>query len=155
MFKSKSNFLLQMKKEILFLVFLVFLAGCTIEEGEINQINNDEKDIENFQLTVNMSTDKELYHSNEAMKIIVGIQSSDDLKEAQLRTYGIYAARYRMDQNKIINLTKGDNEIIIDYTTPKCTGCAGIAPGTYQIFAELGYEGIIIGNSTKNIEIRQ
>ena len=105
---------------------------------------------------INISTDKELYISREISNITVTIESSDDLNNVTLKVYGIYAkSRYYLDTANAVNLTSGTNVNNIIYNLPSCTGCAGISPGTYKIYAETIYNSTTISNSTKDIEIRQ
>lgn len=104
----------------------------------------------------NISTDKELYKSKGRANITVTIDCSDDLNDAALKVYGIHAnGRYYLNKLDTVNLTSGINVKSIIYDLPSCTGCAGIRPGTYKIYAEIMYNGSVISNSTKNVDIRQ
>ncbi|MBD3248905.1 hypothetical protein GF336_02560 [Candidatus Woesearchaeota archaeon] len=132
-----------MKK--IFLIFLFFLPiGCT----DVELVNPDIS-------SITLSTDKNLYHSDELMNITASIQSNIESENLILRIYGIYSGRNRLDSSKTINLKKGMNMESIQYKTPRCTGCAGIRPGTYQINAQLKYNNTLIANASKDIDIAQ
>jgi len=104
--------------------------------------------------SVSIATDRQLYHSGETMaiNITVGLRQES---LAGVVVHGINA-RNRERLGIIANYTlhKGLNVISLDYRTPDCTGCAGIAPGNYTIWAE-----VTVGNLTSSenatIEIRQ
>jgi len=138
-----------MKKLLLTFILVLFLAGCqetkeatyTTEQGSA--------------VGVSLSTEKELYHSNEMMKIHVDMLASNFINGAELRVYGIYAGSYRLDYKRSVDLEKGSNEADIEYRTPSCNTCSGIKAGNYDIIAELTKNGNIIGKSTKRIEIQQ
>ncbi len=104
---------------------------------------------------ISLSTDKETYHSNEHMDIAVTIDSPAILRGVGVRVYGIKARTDRLDKTEKINLTIGVNTITFSYKTPRCTGCAGIRPGTYQINVDLIYNNDFIARATKNVDIRQ
>lgn len=106
-------------------------------------------------INLSFSTDKELYHSNEIMKIKVFVNSEDEIKDTLVKVYGIMSGYYRLNIEERRNLNKGLNEINFEYRTPSCTGCAGIRQGNYEITAELIYNDKTIKKETKNIEIRQ
>lgn len=133
-----------------FLILLIFIIGCeTIQlraPDEISSFSLDE---------INLATDKELYHSGEMMHIAFDINSPVAINNLSVRFYGIHAGNYRLDQTKIVNLTKGENTIRIDYNAPSCYGCAGISPGIYQISADVIYDEEILTNTSVDIEIQQ
>lgn len=123
---------------------LIFITGCAVEGLESLQ-----------QPSLTLTTDKELYHSGEVMHISSHIVSSTALNNVSVRFYGIYAGRYRLDQNTVVDLNKGENDIEIDYNAPRCYGCSGIQPGTYSINVAVSYNGEVLANSSVNVEIRQ
>lgn len=125
----------------------LFIAGCT------NEIANSRP--ENITLNMNLNTDKELYHSNEVMKIKLDFRSSEDMGTAAVNVYGIYAARNRMDLSGNVNIISGDNEVYFEFTTPSCNSCSGISPGNYTITAEIIKDRIIIAKAEKIIEVQQ
>jgi hypothetical protein len=108
------------------------------------------------QLTlVNFSTDKQLYHSREKMKINAILLSEGEMENVRVKVFGIKRGNsYKLSQEKVVNLTKGKNEIEFSYVTPSCYGCAGIKPGKYDLTLEVFYKDKLILNSTCKIEIQ-
>jgi len=104
---------------------------------------------------ITLSTDKGLYHSGEIIHITVSINSPIEIENVTIRFYGIYSRRYRLDQTKVVDLDKGENNVTLDYNAPRCYGCSGISPGTYQISADVIFNGENLVNSTVDVEIRQ
>lgn len=99
-----------------------------------------------------LSTDKQVYHSNEPMNITLDVYASGDA-EVNVKVFGIKDRRnnYRLNRIEKRNLTSGMNTIYYSYTTPSCYGCAGINPGTHQITSLVSCEKI---TTNKTIEIR-
>jgi len=129
-----------MKKYLLILLF--FVLGC--ETAQLSSVSE-----------IDLTTDKEIYHSGEIIHITTLINSPVELTNTTIRFYGIYAERYRLDQTKSVDLNKGENNITLDYNAPKCYGCSGISPGTYKINTDVAYNGETLANSSIDIEIRQ
>ncbi len=99
-----------------------------------------------------LSTDKQVYHSNEEMNITLDVYASGET-EADVKVFGIKDRRnnYRLNQFEKRNLTSGINTISYSYITPSCYGCAGINPGTNQLTALVSCENI---TTNKTIEIQ-
>ena len=129
-----------MKKYLLILLFLII--GCE-QLLLLNPID-----------VVNLTTDKELYHSGEIINITADIGSPFPLNNVSVRFYGIYSRGYRLDQTKIVDLKKGQNTVNLNYIAPRCYGCSGISPGTYKVNINISYNKIST-NISKSIEIRQ
>ncbi|MEM2918764.1 MAG: hypothetical protein QXY62_04625 [Candidatus Altiarchaeota archaeon] len=104
---------------------------------------------------ISFSTDKEIYHSNEIMKIKVLINAEEEMNNVSVKIYGIMSGYYRLQIEDKKNLKKGLNEINFEYRTPSCTGCAGIRPGSYEVNVELLYDNETIAKETKNVNIKQ
>lgn len=132
---------------LIILFIILFITGC--ENLQIQELKTYE-----LEPYFSLSTDKELYHSDEMMNITFSIDS-EIKNNITVRIYGIYASRNRLDMKKDVQLIPGDNEIIFNYMTPKCTGCLGINPGTYEINAEFYKDGKTVGSVKKDIEVRQ
>ncbi len=132
-------------KKILFILSLLFLMGC--ESRTIGPTGSA--------YGMQLSTDKNVYHSNEIMNITIDIQSNTDTKNMTLRIYGIYSGKNRLERTKTITLKKGANTESITYKTPRCTGCAGIRPGTYKVNAQLKYNNTLLVNTSNDIDIAQ
>jgi hypothetical protein len=113
-----------------------------------------EKTFQNPGLLISLSTDKPLYHSNEVMKIDVGVVSMNQMN-VQLKVYGIYASRNRLDNVQDVNIIAGENKFSVDYTAPSCNTCSGIKAGNYSITAELVSGNKSLAKVVKNVEIQQ
>jgi len=134
------------KKTILILIILIFLAGCTIQ-GKVIQSPSLE--------ILSLKTDKDLYHSGEIINITADVSSPVNLDNVKVRFYGIYSRTYRLDKTETISPNQGENTITTAYTAPRCYGCSGISPGTYQISVDVVYNNQTLASSSKDIEIRQ
>ncbi|MCW1296941.1 MAG: hypothetical protein OH319_04640 [Candidatus Parvarchaeota archaeon] len=144
---------------ILIILFVSILLGCVTqsqssvlfeEEGNFS-INRGE----NF-INLNISTDKEVYYSNELMNIKIEIMTEKEIKDVYMMTYGIVDnfGRYRLNDTRLLNISAGKNLITFEYRTPSCYGCAGISPGNYTLVAVMMNGNDTIANATCEIEIR-
>ena len=107
---------------------------------------------ENPEISVaGVSTDKAVYHSAELLKLDVVVDSNMPLENAKVTASGING---RMNLEKTINLTEGENPVSFEYTLPKCNVCGGIAAGKYEISCGVSYGNLTSGNSTL-VEILQ
>ncbi|MBN2422059.1 hypothetical protein JXB41_02435 [Candidatus Woesearchaeota archaeon] len=140
-------------KKIIVLVLILFVIGC--KQSLIGNNLIKEKPLEvNI---IDLNADKELYHSNELMKINVLIESNQDINGVNLKVYGIYSKNsYRLSYSEKINLTKGNENLVeVHYTTPRCNTCSGISEGIYDIMAELDFNEEKLAEKTISVEIRQ
>ena len=103
-----------------------------------------------------LSTDKELYHSNEPMNITLEISSSNKIDNVTVNVFGIKDRmdNYRINRLETVNLTNGINFFTYSYITPPCYGCAGIDAGMHDITAIVSYQEINL-NSTVKIDIER
>lgn len=101
-------------------------------------------------LDMNVSADKEIYHSGEILNLTLTISSNSKINATVLMT-GIAG---RMKIEKAIELDVGNNLLFVDYKLPSCNVCGGINPGTHSILTK-----VIHGNTTLNktiaVEIQQ
>lgn len=104
-----------------------------------------------------LSIDKELYHSNEVMKIAISVSARGQGQNATIRLYGIKDSDgdIRLEKELPVTLVPGPNTVMYDYQLPPCSSCAGLAPGTYQIEAELVRNGTILSNASRSVQIEQ
>jgi hypothetical protein len=139
-------------KRIYIFLFIVSLISCTTQTLNNTVIKQEEP----LSIEMDLNTEKELYHSNELMKINVTINSNKELNNASLIVKGINSRkRFRLNKEQKINLKKGVNSFIVEYTTPRCNTCSGIKEGTYEIIAKLIHDENIIANNSSNVEIKQ
>jgi hypothetical protein len=106
---------------------------------------------------LSVSTDKELYHSNEVMHISVDVTSSVKMNNTTLLISGI-EDRYgdtRLMHTISTNLSPGTNELSYDYQLPPCSHCAGLDPGDYQFNVTLERDGMVLDYTNHTIRIEQ
>ena len=100
---------------------------------------------------MNLSTDKEVYHSSDVMNLSITIDSSSDLEGVQLTAKGI---KNKMNMMKTVNLSEGENTFNFIYKLPTCNVCGGISAGTYDVQCEVIHGNTTLKNTT-SVELRQ
>ncbi len=100
---------------------------------------------------VDLSTDRELYHSAEVMNLSVTIYSMTGLEGVRLTAKGV---KNKLDMIKTVNLSAGTNRFDFIYKLPSCNTCGGIGAGTYDIQCEVSHNNITVKNTTY-VELRQ
>jgi len=118
---------------ILGIIGLALISGCVTEQGEGIIIS-----------LKNLSTDKALYHSSENVNLTAVIYSKSDLKNVTVIATGING---RLNEQKILDLKTGINEIHFNYKLPRCNVCGGISAGDYNLSCEVIYKNITIKKS--------
>jgi cytochrome c biogenesis protein CcdA len=106
---------------LVLIILLIAVSGCL--ESPQSQEN-----------TLNISTEKIVYHSNETLKVHVYFNSTKDVK-AHLQVSGIKNAfgRAMLTETRENTLKKGDNGFDFEFTTPSCEECSAISPGAHYI----------------------
>ena len=105
--------------------------------------------------SLNFTTDKPLYHSNEDMNITLTFISSGYSGPAVVQIQGINArGKNWVDENETI-LLSNMNKITTTSKTPPCNTCAGIKAGNYTITVQIHWNNTIIADQTIAVEIRQ
>ena len=99
----------------------------------------------------NISTNNIVYHSAELMKLNISIYSTSNLQKAVVKVSGING---RLNEEKIVNLKEGINEVYFNYQLPRCNVCGGIKAGDYEINCEVSYRNLTSEKSIK-INIQQ
>jgi len=98
----------------------------------------------------NLSTGKALYHSSENISITAEIYSNSALENVTVMANGING---RLNEQKILDLKKGINEIYFSYKLPRCNVCGGIRAGNYNLSCRVIYKNITAEKSiTTNIQ---
>jgi hypothetical protein len=110
---------------------------------------------EGTEVTMSILTDTEVYHSGEIMEARVSAACSKDMDSAILRLYGIMdkTGKYRVNEERIVQMESPGTETVFLLRMPSCYGCAGISPGDYEIVSELLYNGETVGNCSKTITL--
>lgn len=104
---------------------------------------------------VSFSTDKEEYGSSEKVMLSLSVNSSREVKDANVTVKGIKPRyQYYIDKTRLVDLEKGVNELGINATTPRCTsGCGGVNPGYYKITAEVSVNETIMDSQNTTIKL--
>jgi len=87
----------------------------------------------------NIITDKSVYHSSDVLNVIVIVESDSDLQDVTISVSGINGG---LDDNMVVNLGKGLNNISFTYTLPRCNVCGGIRAGDYDISCEVSHGNV-------------
>ena len=136
------------------IVILTITIGLFIlftQNIEFNPVKSSSSELR----IISFATDKQDYHSNEKMNIILEIYASNDVENVDVKVFGIKDRKgnYRLNNDEKRNLTSGTNSITFSYTTPSCYGCAGINPGLHEITSLVSYNDIVT-NTSVEIEIK-
>jgi len=124
---------------LVFAVFLmVFIFGCAI------QIDKECQELTQIAFS-NITTDKPVYHSSDAMNLTMLIYSASDIENVSVKASGING---RFNEEKLLDLKKGNNDISFAYTLPRCNVCGGISAGDYNLSFTISYKNISIEDST-------
>ena len=104
-----------------------------------------------------VTTDKDLYHSNENLNITILINSAGNMDNTTARIEGIQDenGKMRISHEMPANLTAGPNILFYQYKLPSCSKCSGLEEGTYQVNVTLIRNGAPISNMTHSFELRQ
>jgi hypothetical protein len=101
-----------------------------------------------------MITDKDIYHSNEEMKIVLSLYSAENISGVVVNVSGIENkwGKDLVSFSKSMNVTSGENEMTFTSKLPSCSPCAGIGLGTYFINVSVSYDDEVV-NATHCIAI--
>lgn len=114
---------------ILVLLFSV-IAGC-IEPSPSGLISN-----------VSISTEQDVYRSNETLNVHVDFISGKD-GQAQVTVEGIKNAfgRALINETRDVKVDKGANGFDFVFKTPSCEECSALSPGVYTVNATINMGG--------------
>jgi len=103
------------------------------------------------------TTDRDLYHSGDVMTITISLSSSGQMDNTTLRLEGINDknGRARLTHDIPANLSWGPNTFFYDYELPRCSSCAGILPGNYDIFVTLLKDSEILDRANLTVRLEQ
>ncbi len=104
-----------------------------------------------------VTTDKDLYHSNEVMMMKILVNSTGFNNETSLKIEGIIDTygQTRLLQVMPANLKPGLNSFTYDYHLPSCSKCSGLNPGNYPINVTLEKNGTVISNLSIHVNLEQ
>jgi cytochrome c biogenesis protein CcdA len=92
--------------------------------------------------TLSISTDRDVYHSNETLKAHVDFNSPNSGK-GQVQVSGVRNAfnRALINETRDTNIEKGYNGFDFEFTTPSCEECSALSPGIYAINSTVTIDG--------------
>jgi maltose-binding protein MalE len=104
-----------------------------------------------------VTTDKDLYHSSEVMKMTIAVSSSGNMDNTTVRIDGIRDTynRTRLSHEIHANLTSGQIIFTYDFELPSCSRCAGLPEGSYPFNVTLVHDNVVISNMTGSVQIAQ
>jgi len=104
-----------------------------------------------------VTTDKDLYHSNEKMNITIMVNSAGNMDNTTARIEGIRDddGKFRIKHDMPANLSEGSNVLVYEYKLPSCSKCSGLGEGTYQVNVTLIRNGVPVSNMTHSVELKQ
>ena len=106
---------------------------------------------------VSVSTDKDVYHSRDTMKITVSFESDGEIGNATLHLRGIEDRHGDAQLHKSIpiHFPKGMHTEAYDHTLPACSSCSGLNAGNYTINATLVQDGVVVSSMTHSFRLEQ
>ncbi len=147
---------------------LLLVSGCvgntagagdeqkTVPEGQEKSVSGEnhesmlteEADVN----VVDISFENDVYHSSEMMRFNVTVNSDAHMGDVTVSVTGISG---KMDIEKTVNLSEGNNIISFEFGLPRCNVCGGISAGTHMIDAMVYYSGELVAEDSASVEIRQ
>jgi hypothetical protein len=143
---------------ILLVISLIFLAYENQSKTDFSEENYFKPmGGETKRLILNLSSDKEIYHSSEEMELTTIIKTSTKLENLTVKVYGINdrGGSFRVSGERIVNIDPPGTTETFEFRMPSCYGCAGISPGEYKITMEIIQKGEIIGNYSKTVKLEK
>ena len=136
---------MNMVKASIPVIVLIILVGCIF--------NSQETPISIKAITSN----KTLYKSNDDMYVNITLESTDFIERVFVNITGLKNSlgEILLNKSKIVNPQVGENEIVFHYITPTCSPCKHLDPGSYEIYIKVSYEGKVLAEGSKTIELSQ
>ncbi len=106
---------------------------------------------------VSVSTDKDVYHSRDTMKITVSFESQGDIGDATLHLQGIQDRHgdSQLHRELPVTLSKGMHTEVYDHTLPACSSCSGLNAGNYTINTTLVQNGVLVSHMIHSFRLEQ
>ncbi len=91
---------------------------------------------------LSISTEKDIYHSNETLKIQLYFNSPDNGK-GEIQVSGIKNAfdRPSINEKRDVVIEKGSNRFDFEFKTPSCEECSAIEPGIHYVNTSVIFAG--------------
>jgi hypothetical protein len=147
-------------------ILVVFLAVCLVllfienarpEKGFVEENYVIPLAGEVPKLTLNLSSDKTVYHSSEEMEIKTTIATNSKAENLTIKVYGIKDSRgnYRVNGEKTVGVDPPGTSETFVFQMPSCYGCAGVSSGDYEIVTEVIRNGEVLENSSKTVTLEK
>ncbi|MCZ7372599.1 MAG: sulfite exporter TauE/SafE family protein, partial [Candidatus Methanoperedens sp.] len=122
-----------MKYITIILLLSFFSLGC-LESSPYKEISPQE--------LFSISTEKDVYHSNETLKVHLDFNSTKE-GSAMLQVAGIknLFGKAMVTESRDVIMNKGDNGFDFDFTTPSCEECDAVSPGVHYLNASVSIGG--------------
>ncbi|MBL7118211.1 MAG: PGF-CTERM sorting domain-containing protein [Candidatus Syntrophoarchaeum sp.] len=138
----------------IFLVTALVMLSAFAGAGMQNAFAFSPADADNAIKIVSLSTDKDVYHSNEEMEIVLSLYSPGNVSNVLVEVSGVKnrGGKDLISSSRKATLTPGENEMTFIKKLPSCSPCAGIGVGTYFINVSVAYGDEVV-NATHSIAI--
>lgn len=112
-----------------------FARACgTYENGKLKP--------DSVNTTLSIVTEKEIYHSNETLKVYVDFNSpAPGNVEIQVSGIKNMFDTPLVSEKKNVRIEKGNNRIDFEFKTPSCEECSALKPGMYFINSSVSLAG--------------
>jgi hypothetical protein len=114
-------------------------------------------DMKGQNVTLSIELNGDVFYSEDLMIINVTVDSVQDYdEELRLRVDGIHAGPFqKLSEYEDFFLDAGTMNIIFEYDVPRCYGCSGIDPGTYNMTAILSLKKEVLASDFIEFEIAE
>ena len=104
-----------------------------------------------------VSTDRDLYHSNEVIHITIGVSASGNMGNITMNINGITDrnGNIRLSHEMAAPLSPGPAILTDDYQLPACSHCSGLDPGLYEFNVTLVQDGVELSRMAHSVDIEQ
>ena len=151
----KTNLLVLLGAAVIVTVFLV-IPNLPMGIETPRYTPPQEPPAPEFHDAISAHLDNYTYGSGDDTTLKITINLTQDINDALIEISGI---KNKYGSNTIWKLLEqdlqiGENQIEYDFEAPSCYGCAGVAPGVYEMHASLSYaNGTHIMNATSEFEL--
>jgi hypothetical protein len=131
------------------LALIAFSAFLFLSPALQDSVTHPEKP-----LSMNFSMNRASYVSNSAAVAFVNLSGGSPGTNATLRISGIpsNSGGLKISGSREVSLGRGLEENFT-FQMPRCYGCAGVAPGDYNVLAEVLVNGTLVMNASFRIRL--
>jgi hypothetical protein len=132
-------------------ICVVLMSGCIFQSYSPGNVTP-------HVIILGITPDKPVYHSKELMKLGVDIDASSALERVFVNASGLRPINKKtnlLSKSQMVDLDKGVNNILFNYTMPSCSTCTGLTKGSYTVNVTVEYSGDLLTYDTVEIRIEQ